>query len=304
LKLNQNKNLPLSMVIISGVFLAVLTVGSLLIALEYHDRMHAAATLIALVFAMAIAVFYSLGYAVGERVKKRRLALKALGKQGIRVLRRDKSARLAYKGILRLIDGRYPESEELLLEALNNADIRQNQLFCIEWLKSLYEAEKNEERTMWCCRRAVELAPDEPACLSALAAEYFNDNKLSGAEYYFNQTLKYDPNHGFSYYCLAIIHMMRGEDEEALKTLKTLEGIQQNHPLVHEKLAEWYEMHDDDEAAQKYFNKAIFAGYKEPDELSRRLTAIRMFNHADGAGGENLPREYYRIKEPKENTDA
>ena len=55
--------------------------------------------------------------------------------------------------------------------------------------------------------------------------------------------------------------------------------------------------------AEEYYDKAILCGYKEPELLSKRMTALREFSHAEGATGSDLPQEYYRHIE-KEDTDA
>lgn len=290
------------MVIISGVVLAVLTAGSLLIAREYHDRMHAAATLIALVFAMAIAVFYSLGSVVGNYLSRRRAAFKALGKHGLKAVRKEESARIIYKGILRLLEGKLAEAEELLNKALAMTDARQNKLFCIEWLIRIYVEQESEEKILWCYRKASEIAPDLPETQNRLGHAYSIIGRLSNAEYCFNQTLKYDPLNGYAYYSLALIQMRRGEDEKALETLKKLDGIDEGHPLVNAELATWYAMHGDEKTAEEYFDKAILSGFKDPEELSKRMTALRLFNLAEGADGEDLP-QYYRLIE-KEDADA
>lgn len=57
----------------------------------------------------------------------------------------------------------------------------------------------------------------------------------ASAEYCFEQALRYDPNYGYSYYSLATIYTLRGEDERALETLKKLVTIQENHPLVYSR---------------------------------------------------------------------
>ena len=150
----------------------------------------------------------------------RRAARRALGKHGLRVLWHDEGARCAYKGILMLTKGRYPEAEEKLMRALSISDNRQNQLFCVEWLIKLYEAQENEGQLMWALRKAAEIAPDNPDAQSRLGHAYYNEGKLSSAEYCFEQALRYDPNYGYSYYSLATIYTLRGEDERALETLK------------------------------------------------------------------------------------
>lgn len=263
------------------------------------------------VVASAVAIIMTVGTLIGmlnTSNSERRAARRALGKHGIRVILQDEGARCAYKGILMLTKGRYPEAEERLMRALSISDNRQNQLFCVEWLIKLYEAQENDGKLLWAYRKAVEIAPDNPDAQSRLGHAYYNEGNLKNAEYCFEQALKYDPNYGYSYYSLADIYMLRGEDERALETLKKLATIQENHPLVYAELATWYAMHDDEKNAEEAYDKAILCGYKDPVELSRRMTALRVFNHAENATGEDLPQQYYRHIEKeetvKEDTDA
>lgn len=240
-----------------------------------------------------------------ERLGMRRAALKALGKQGIRKIRNDEAAKYAYKGIVKLFQGKYPEADDLLQRALSLSSVRQNQMFCIEWLIKLYEATENDPQLLWCFRKAAEFAPDDPEVQSRLGHAYYVEGKLSSAEYCFQQALEYDPNHGYSYFSLAKIYMVRCEDDKALETLQKLVTIQENHPLVYAELATWYAIHDDEEKCREYYEKALLCGYKDPEELSRRMTALHTFNHAPDATGEDLPREYYkRCTLEEEDTDA
>lgn len=253
------------------------------------------------VVSVLLAMLFS---SVKEKAAMRRAALRALGKHGLKVMANDESARVAYKGIVKLFQGCYPDAEELLLRSLSMAGVRQNQLFCVEWLVKLYEETENEARLLWAFRKAAEVAPDNPDVQSRLGHAYYADGKLENAEYCFEQALKYDPNHGYSYYSLSLIYMLRGEDDRALETLKKLETIQAGHPLVQAELATWYAMHDDEKSAEEHYDKAILSGYKEPEQLSKRMTALRMFNHAEEADGEDLPANYYRRIEKEEPQDT
>lgn len=254
-----------------------------------------------IVVSVLLAMLFSF---VKEKAAMRRAALRALGKHGLKVMVNDESARVAYKGIVKLFQGIYPIAEELLLKSLSMAGVRQNQLFCVEWLVKLYEETENEARLLWAFRKAAEVAPDNPEVQSRLGHAYYADGKLENAEYCFEQALKYDPNHGYSYYSLSLIYMLRGEDDRALETLKKLETIQAGHPLVQAELATWYAMHDDEKSAEEHYDKAILCGYKEPEQLSKRMTALRMFNHAEEADGEDLPANYYRRIEKEEPQDT
>ena len=270
---------------------------------DESDRLCSIAAIgVGLAVAVAVSVI-CLFRMINQRLALRRAALKALGKHGIRKIRSDEAAKYAYKGIVKLFQGKYPDADDLLQRALSISSVRQNQMFCVEWLIKMYEATENEPRMLWCFRKAAEFAPDDPEVQSRLGHAYFADGKLSNAEYCFEQALKYDPNQGYSYYSLAKIYMVRGEEERALETLNKLTKIQENHPLVYAELATFYAMRDDEEKCRENYEKAILCGYKEPEMLSARMTAIHSFNHAENATGEDLPHEYYRRIE-KEDTDA
>lgn len=251
---------------------------------------------IAIFFAAMVGILFiifMLGKFLIPYINRRKAAIRALGKDGIKVLRRDKTAKLAYKGIYALLDGKYPEAESFLQEALAQADVRQNQMFCVEWLIKLYEAMENESKIRWCFRKAVEYSPDNPEAQSRLGHAYFSEGNLDKAEYCFEQALRYDPNNGYSYYSLVKIYLVRGEDEKAYETLEKLIKINENHPLAHSEFANYYAMQGNREKAEEECKKAQLCGFKEPDELNRRINAILSFNETEFSG-EDLPSLYYR----------
>lgn len=236
-------------------------------------------------------------------INRRRAAVRALGKDGIRIMRHDETAKLAYKGIYKLLCGKFPEAEALLQEALAHSDIRQNQMFCVEWLIKLYEAMENDAKMRWCFRKAVEYAPDNPEAQSRLGHAYFSEGNLEKAQYCFEQALRYDPNNGYAYYNLAKIFLVRGEDDKALETLEKLIKLNENHPLAHAEFANYYAMHGNREKAEEECKKAQLCGVKEPDELNRRINAMLSFNETQFSD-EDLPPLYYRkIEKSEENEE-
>lgn len=227
------------------------------------------------------------------RRAKKIAAIRALGKDGIKLVRHDEVARLAYKGIYSLLEGKLPQSEEYLQQSLSRTDVRQNQMFCVEWLIRLYEAMENDAKLMWCYRKAAEYAPDNPEIQSRLGHAYFSEGKLEQATYCFEQALRYDPNHGYSYFSLAKIQMVRGEDKKAFDTLQQLVKINENHPLCHAELADWYAMQGDAENAEEECRKAQLCGIHDPDELNKRINAMLSFHKTD-YDEKNLPEMFYR----------
>lgn len=226
-------------------------------------------------------------------LSRRKAAVKALGKDGMRILRHDKTARLAYKGIYAILNGNYPEAEDKLYQALANSQVRQNQKFCIEWLVKLYETTKDDPKLMWCFRKAVEYSPDDAEAQSRLGFAYFMDGDLDRAEYCHGQAIKYNPNNGYSYYNLVKIYLMRGMYEKAHETLETLMKINANHPLAHAEYANYYAMTGEREKAREECKKAQLCGYKDPDELNRRINAMLSFEETKFSA-DDLPQLYYR----------
>ena len=245
----------------------------------------------------ALASFVLSEFIVPYRNKKR-AAVRALGKDGLKILRKDETARLAYKGIYSIMDGKYPRAEEYLQQALARSDVRQNQMFCIEWLIRLYEAMDNESKLLWCYRKSVEFSPDNPDAQSRLGHAYFADGKLDQALYCFQQALRYDPNNGYSYFSIAQIQLIRGQDEAAFETLQQLVKINENHPLCHAELADYYALQGNREKAEEECKKSQLCGFKDPEELNRRINAMLSFKETEFTGGD-LPTRYFRkIEKP------
>ncbi len=233
---------------------------------------------------------------------RRRAALRALGKEGIRIVHRDAVAKLAYKGIYALMKGDFPKSEDCLQRALAQSDIRQNQCFCVEWLIHLYETIDNESKLIWCYRKAAELAPDNPEAQSRLGHAYFSSGNLDKAEYCFEQALRYDANNGYSYFSLAKIYMVRGEDDKAFEALQKLKKVNEQHPLCHATFADYYAMKGDREKAEEECKKAELCGIHDPDLLNKRISAMLSF-HDTEFSGEDLPGLYYRRIEKRDETE-
>ncbi len=295
---NEKKNNVLSGL---GMFLlgAILSAGIILMTMTPDNYIFFLTLIILLSVA---AIFQAAKYIVSElvvpRMAKRRAALRALGKHGVRIVRHDEAAKTAYKGILALINDDMAKSEELLQKALSLSDSRQNQIFCLEWLRNLYENQENDSKVLWCYRKAVEYAPENPEFQSRLGHYYYVEGKLDQAIYCFEQALRYDPNNGYSYYIMAKIALMRGEDEKARETLEKLTKINENHPLCHAELAEYYAMQGNAEKAEEECKKSQLCGVKEPDELNKRINAMLSFHKTD-YDGNDLPSDYYRRLEKK-----
>lgn len=298
---NKTTNSRISVLI---AFMAGIGIGVFSCALFMPEDRHFLWT-ITLVYAVMTAVFFVvfiLNKFILPYINRRKAAIRALGKDGIRIMSHDKTARLAYKGIYKLLGGKYPEAESLLQEALAHSDVRQNQMFCVEWLIKLYEAMEDDAKIRWCFRKAVEYAPDNPEAQSRLGHAYCAEGSLDKAQYCFEQALRYDPNNGYAYYSLAKIYLVRGEDDKALETFEKLIKLNENHPLAHAEFATYYAMHGNREKAEEECRKAQLCGVKEPEELNRRINAILSFNETEYSD-EDLPPLYYRKIEERETQE-
>lgn len=223
---------------------------------------------------------------------RRAAARRALGKHSIGKIMRDKTAHMAYKGIFALFSDNTAKAEEYLNAALNRADMRENQLFCVQWLLHVYEAREDDEKQLWCMRRAVELVPENPEVQAQLGRAYFVRGQLDKACYCFEQAIRYDPNNGYCYYSIARIHMLREEYDEAQRVLETLLKINENHPLVYAEFAELRAILGDRQGAEEYYQKALLCGYKEAKELNERITQTLCFGaEPSSAEGENTEKD-------------
>lgn len=244
------------------------------------------------VVAIAIAVDLTLKQ-YHERSKK---AFRALGKHGITVVMRDKNARVCYKGIMALMNGKLAKAEKLLMQALNSADIVENQLFCVEWLGQIYDLIGDRSKLLWTYRRSAELVPDRSDLQCRLGQFYFAEGNLDNAYYCFEQAKKYNPNEGYPYYSIAKIHMVRGEYDKAHEMFGQLLKINEAHPLAYAELAVLSAMENDAEKAKEYSAKALVCGHKEPEKLNARITAILQIGQAREYSISDLPNEYYGNK--------
>lgn len=285
----------------SGVLLCVLLLW--LTSDDLRDALIIGAAIGAM--AVLVALSAAIQLTLVPYLKIRRAAFKALGKHGITAVMRDKTARTCYNGITALMKGSVVKAEKLLDEALSRADVRQNQLFCVEWLGHLYEETNNRPKLIWCYRKAVELAPENPDAQCRLGQEYFTEGSLEKSMHCFEQALRYDPNNGYAYYSMAKIHIIRGEDDKAQELFDKLLTINENHPLVYAELAVFSAIKGDREKSEEYCQKAILCGYREPEELNARITAIFNFGQAENVTAEELPHEYYRrvTREDIDDTD-
>ena len=207
----------------------------------------------------------------------RNAARRALGKHSIEKLTHDRNARLVYKGLVAFFGGKAARAEKYLNEALEQADVRENKFFCVQWLISVYKELENDEKQIWCMRKAVEYMPERPEVQIQLGRAYFVTGQLDKALYCFEQALRYDPNNGYCYYSIARIYMIRREYDKADETIATLLKINENHPLVYAELAELCAVRGDSEGAEENFQKALLCGYEEAKELNELITNILRF---------------------------
>lgn len=296
MKNNENRHASAAMFLCGAVF-GMLVWVALGVDSDNMKPHIVVAALLALAGVIFLAVFLMDLFLV-PYISRRKAAVRALGRDGIRIVRKDDTAKLAYKGIYYLMCGKFPQAEDYLQQALARSDVRQNQMFCVEWLVRLYETTDNIPKMLWCYRKAAEFSPDNPEAQSRLGHAYFSDGKLDQAEYCFRQALKYDPNNGYSYFSLAKIQLVRGEDDQAFETLQNLLKINENHPLCHAELADYYAMQGNREMAEEECKKAQLCGIKEPEELNKRINAMLSF-HCTDYDEKDLPSMFYRKIEKK-----
>lgn len=271
---NDRKIRRISWSIVIGCFGAVLfCVFMLWLTTESLEKSLWVAALFG-AMAGVVALFVALQQTLTIYFRQRQKAFAALGKHGITVVAKDKNARLCYKGIVAFMNAKFAVAESLLMQALNHTELVQNQLFCTEWLRRLYETIDDREKFLWASRREAELAPDKPDLQCKLGQLYLTDGNLDEAYYCFEQALKYDPNKSQAYFSMAKIHMLNGEYDKAHELFDKLLKINKSHPLIYGELAVLYAAENNAEKANEICKKAILCGYKDCNELKARIAAM------------------------------
>ncbi len=238
-----------------------------------------------------VALFVALQQTLTIYFRQRKKAFAALGQHGITVVIKDKNARLCYKGIVAFMNAKFVKAESLLTQALNQTELLQNQLFCTEWLRRLYETINDREKFLWASRREAELAPDKPDLQCKLGQLYLTDGNTDEAYYCFEQALRYDPNNSQAYFLMAKIHMLNGEYDKAHELFDKLLKVNKSHPLIYGELAVLYAIENNAEKANEICKKAILCGYKDCNELKARIAAMlaepQAQANAENFGAEN-----------------
>ncbi len=287
-------------ILLSVVLLAVGLFMVLLLDWQSPDGLFMTAVVLITAMMLFEVIGMVFSQTIGEFFKNRNKALRALGKDGIKVVAKDKTARAAFDGIYYFYKGDYARAEEKLMLALDRSDNRNNQSFCTAWLYKLYEETDNDPRMLWAMRKAVEYAPENVDYQLRLGHAYFNDGNLSQAEYCFEKALKYDPLNGYGSYMLAKIQAIRGDEDKAIAILEELTNSSSTHPLVYAELAVICGIKGYDDKSKEYYEKAMLCGHQQPEQLSKRMTAIELFNKHPDAELSDLPDDYYRRIEKEE----
>jgi tetratricopeptide (TPR) repeat protein len=135
-------------------------------------------------------------------------------------LNRDKSAKLAYKGICAYLKRDYSKAAVYLEKAVKYAHVPQNGAFCMDWIVRCYDELEKYDESLNCGIRAVRIAPENVKALLNLADRYSRKGQFEKAEYYCKSILKYDTGNQSALFMLGELNMGRGYYDKAEEWLR------------------------------------------------------------------------------------
>jgi len=149
--------------------------------------------------------------------KKR--ALNCMGNEmPLSAIRKDKCAKLAFKGLIKFSKGEYHKAAEFFEKALEGNPCEQNIEFCYNWLAVCYIKLENRRKYKETRMRAAEVLATNDVALCQYADILANEGDFKNAELYYERAIKYNPNCSHAYNVLGMMLFEKGEYEKALKS--------------------------------------------------------------------------------------
>ncbi len=218
-----------------------------------------------------------------ERREIRKEALRCLGKDiNLSMLRKDKGAMLAYKGIMQCLDENYQNGAYYFEEALKLPLGDQNARFCYDWLRHCYVKLDYKEKYVDALTRTVQSLPTDDEVLYMYGDFLAMEGKYEKALYYFNQAVKYNPNNESAYDSIGQIAMDRMEYEKAIEYFNKAIKINENYIDAICLKAVCYAAMDDFENAEKFMTQAMaMDGKNRYEHYKQKLDNIRKIKNGD-----------------------
>ncbi len=241
-------------------------------------------SMLLMIISIAVMLFIA---AVSAEVKKRRAnkkeALRCLGKDiDLSMLRKDKGAMLAYKGIMQCLDENYQNGAYYFEEALKLPLGDHNGRFCYDWLRHCYAKLDYKDKYVDALKRSVQALPTDDEVLYMYGDYLAMNGSYEKALYYFNQAVKYNPNNESAYDSLGQIAMDRMEYEKAIEYFNKAIKINENYIDAICLKAVCYAAMDDFENAEKFMTQAMaMDGKNRYEHYKQKLDNIRKIKNGD-----------------------
>lgn len=226
---------------------------------------------------------YPVSELIKEHFSNRRKALNFMGKDmPVSIIRKDKGAKLAYKGIMKFLEEEYQKSAELFEEALRLELCDENREFCFNWLSHCYSKLRSHEKYKEVRLRAVQALPTNDNVLMSYANCCADDGDFKTAEYYCSQALKYNPNNTFAYRALGFMAETKGEYRKAVEYFSTVLKINASDiDVIYEK-AVCHAALEENETAQELMKQAVVNDIDNRyDNYRKKISDIRKINSGD-----------------------
>lgn len=234
-----------------------------------------------IVFMAASMLLPTVVKAITARFQNRLRARQLMGKDAL--IRTDPAAKLAYTGIVRFLGGDYQKAVVCFDKSLELDGIADdNKEFCFHWISECYHRlndRKAYEETLLRCVTAVPSSVDANLDYGRLLMMVGRSEK---AEYYFRQSLRYDPSCASGYYNLGEIELVRGNYTAAHGHYEMAQSLDTNnyYPLFENAVV--YMLEGDIEAAEREYSRALaidgdeeLSGNEPAERLREKLGEIR-----------------------------
>ncbi len=241
-------------------------------------------SMLLMIISIAVMLFIA---AVSAEVKKRRAnkkeALRCLGKDiDLSMLRKDKGAMLAYKGIMQCLDENYQNGAYYFEEALKLPLGDNNGRFCYDWLRHCYAKLDYKDKYVDTLKRSVQALPTDDEVLYMYGDYLAMNGSYEKALYYFNQAVKYNPNNESAYDSLGQIAMDRMEYKKAVEYFDKALKINENYIDAICMKAVCFAAMDDFDSAEKFMTQAMaMDGKNRYEHYKQKLDNIRKIKNGD-----------------------